>query len=48
MERKLKFHEKKLLKKVNFLEYKKDDTIRENAILKRYMIQKSDDYHSYL
>lgn len=47
MERKLKFHEQKLLKKVNFLEYKEDDSVRENTILKRYMVLKREDYTTY-
>ena len=34
--RKLKYHEQKLLKKTNFLEWKRDDSAREAAILHRY------------
>ena len=45
--RKLKFHEEKLLKKVDFLNWKKDSSSRENAILRRYHIQDRDDYAKY-
>lgn len=47
MGRKLKFHEQKLLKKVDFIQWKKDDTIRENKILRKYHIQKREDYTKY-
>jgi len=49
MERKLKFHESKLLKKhKNFVgTWKHEDTVRENIILRRYYIQKREDYASY-
>lgn len=47
MERQLKHHEKKLLKKVNFLDYKRENTARENAILRRYMVQRREDYIAY-
>lgn len=43
--RKLKYHEQKLLKKTNFLEWKKDNTVRESAILHRYHITRREDYH---
>lgn len=36
--RKLKFHEEKLLKKVDFLNWKKDGSVKENAVLRRYHI----------
>ena len=37
--RELKFHEKKLLKKVDFLRWdKKDASVREIAVLRRYHI----------
>jgi hypothetical protein len=42
--RQLKYHEKKLLKKVDFLQWKSDDNIREAKILRRYLIQKREDY----
>ncbi|KAJ3036619.1 Small subunit (SSU) processome component [Rhizophlyctis rosea] len=47
MVRNLKFHEKKLLKKVDFLEWKSDPTLRENAVLRRYHVQKREDYIKY-
>lgn len=47
MERQLKHHEKKLLKKVNFLDYKRESTARENTILRRYMVLKREDYTLY-
>ncbi|XP_002157904.1 U3 small nucleolar ribonucleoprotein protein IMP3 [Hydra vulgaris] len=47
MVRKLKFHEQKLLKKVDFIDWKKDSTLRENKILRKYHIQKSEDYTKY-
>ena len=36
--RELKFHEKKLLKKVDFLNWKKDGNVREIAVLRRYHV----------
>lgn len=45
--RQLKFHEKKLLKKVNFLEWKKDNGLREVKVMRRYHVVERDDYHKY-
>jgi len=45
--RKLKFHEEKLLKKVDFLNWKKDASIREVAVLRRYHVQEREDYAKY-
>ncbi|KAJ1382773.1 Ribosomal protein S4/S9, N-terminal [Sesbania bispinosa] len=45
--RKLKFHEKKLLKKVNFLEWKREGGHRENQIMQRYHVTGRDDYKMY-
>lgn len=42
--RKLKHHEQKLLRKVDFLTWKQDDNIREIKILRRYYIQDREDY----
>ncbi|XP_059642864.1 uncharacterized protein LOC132284749 isoform X3 [Cornus florida] len=42
--RKLKFHEKKLLKKVNFLEWKREGGHREAFVMQRYHITGRDDY----
>ena len=47
MVRKLKYHEQKLLKKVDFITWKKDDTLRVNKILRKYHIQKREDYTKY-
>ena len=45
--RQLKHHEQKLLKKVNFLHYKGDSTARENKVLRKYHIQRREDYTKY-
>ncbi|CAM9671939.1 unnamed protein product [Ascophyllum nodosum] len=45
--RKLKYHEQKLLKKVDFLQWKSDRNIREIQILRRYLVQNRDDYTKY-
>mmetsp|Transcript_13741 Transcript_13741/g.21948 ORF Transcript_13741/g.21948 Transcript_13741/m.21948 type:complete len:153 (+) Transcript_13741:67-525(+) len=45
--RNLKHHEKKLLKKVDFLQWKTDDSLRITKILRRYHIQKREDYVKY-
>lgn len=45
--RTLKYHEQKLLKKVDFLQWKGDDNIREVKIIRRYRIQNREDYHKY-
>jgi U3 small nucleolar ribonucleoprotein protein IMP3 len=45
--RHLKFHEKKLLKKVDFYSWKSDTNVREATILKKYHIQKREDYIKY-
>ena len=44
MVRKLKYHEKKLLKKVDFISWDIDNNIHELKIMKKYMIQKREDY----
>ncbi|TYI58615.1 hypothetical protein E1A91_D11G372800v1, partial [Gossypium mustelinum] len=41
------FHEKKLLKKVIFLEWKREGGHRENLILHRYHVTGHDDYKKY-
>ena len=43
----LKYHEQKLLKRVNFLEYKRDTNIRELEVLRRYHITDRMDYQRY-
>ena len=45
--RELKFHEKKLLKKVAFLNWKKDNNLRETHLMRRYYIQKREDLKKY-
>lgn len=47
MERRLKHHENKLLKKTNFLVWKKEHNLREIQILRRYHIQRREDYVKY-
>ena len=47
MTRKLKYHEQKLLKKTNFLDWKKDGATREVAVLRRYHVQDRNDYAKY-
>nr|CAB3467646.1 unnamed protein product [Digitaria exilis] len=45
--RKLKHHEKKLLKKTNFLEYKREGGHREALVTQRYRLVERDDYKKY-
>ncbi|CAD7696595.1 unnamed protein product [Ostreobium quekettii] len=45
--RQLKYHERKLLKKVNFLSYKREREEREKQITVRYVLQDRDDYKKY-
>ncbi|KAB0802424.1 hypothetical protein PPYR_04610 [Photinus pyralis] len=47
MVRKLKFHEQKLLKKVDFISWKADNNLQEVKVLKKYYIQKREDYAKY-
>ncbi|KAI9846685.1 MAG: Small subunit (SSU) processome component [Sclerophora amabilis] len=47
MVRKLKHHEKKLLRKVDFTTYPSDDSHRAAAVCRRYAIQKPSDYTKY-
>lgn len=47
MVRKLKYHEQKLLKKVDFTTYKGDNNHREAAVIRRYNVQKPSDYTKY-
>lgn len=44
--RQLKFHEKKLLKKVNFFNWKPEND-RENKVMHRYHLQRREDYSKY-
>ncbi|KAJ3353590.1 hypothetical protein HDU83_006668 [Entophlyctis luteolus] len=43
----LKFHEKKLLKKVDFLQWKSDPSLHEAKVMRRYHVQKREDYQKY-
>eukprot|EP00697_Spironema_sp_BW2_P007709 gnl/Spiro4/22067_TR10855_c0_g1_i1.p1 gnl/Spiro4/22067_TR10855_c0_g1~~gnl/Spiro4/22067_TR10855_c0_g1_i1.p1 ORF type:complete len:183 (-),score=41.01 gnl/Spiro4/22067_TR10855_c0_g1_i1:61-609(-) len=45
--RELKHHEKKLLKKVDFLNWKHEKNIREVKVLRRYHVQNREDYLKY-
>jgi len=45
--RKLAFHERKRLKRVNFLEYGKGKGRREGRVTQRYHIAGRDDYNKY-
>ncbi|TKA80871.1 hypothetical protein B0A49_03161 [Cryomyces minteri] len=47
MVRKLKHHEQRLLRKVDFTTYASDNQHREAAILRRYAIQRPSDYSAY-
>ncbi|XP_030387471.1 U3 small nucleolar ribonucleoprotein protein IMP3 [Scaptodrosophila lebanonensis] len=47
MVRKLKYHEQKLLKKVDFITWKIDNSAKENKVLRRFHIQKREDYTKY-
>ncbi|KAI5169986.1 U3 small nucleolar ribonucleoprotein IMP3 [Pancytospora epiphaga] len=45
--RKLKYHEQKLLKKVNFLEWEDTNTKREQIIIGKYLLKSRDEYKFY-
>lgn len=45
--RQLKYHEQRLLRKVNFYDWRRDQTARENTYCRRYFIQDKEDYHRY-
>jgi U3 small nucleolar ribonucleoprotein protein IMP3 len=45
--RELKYHEKKLIKKVDFLDWKNEDNLREIKIMRRYYVQNRDDLKVY-
>jgi U3 small nucleolar ribonucleoprotein protein IMP3 len=45
--RPLKHHEKKLLKKVDFLQWKREHNIREAKVLARFLIADREDYSKY-
>ncbi|KAJ3414496.1 Small subunit (SSU) processome component [Chytridiales sp. JEL 0842] len=43
----LKHHEKKLLKKVDFLQWKSDNSLHETKVMRRYHVQKREEYMKY-
>ena len=47
MVRKLKYHEATLLRKLDFINWKSDRSVREVKILRRYHVQDREDYHTY-
>lgn len=47
MVRKLKFHEEKLLRRVDFINWEVDNNLHEVKILKKFFIQKREDYTKY-
>jgi len=47
MVRKLKYHEATLLRKLDFINWKSDQSVRENKVLRRYHVQDREDYHTY-
>lgn len=47
MVRKLKHHEQKLLKKVDFLDWKQDGGHRDVQVMQAYGLQHREDYHKY-
>lgn len=47
MVRKLKYHEEKLLKKVSFVSWEVDNNLHEVKILRKYHIQRREDYTKY-
>ncbi len=42
--RELKFHEKKLLKKVDFYDWKTENNVHETKVVRRYHLQDREDY----
>jgi U3 small nucleolar ribonucleoprotein protein IMP3 len=45
--RDLKFHEKKLLRKVNQYDWKRENNVREISVLRKYHVSDRDDYGRY-
>ena len=48
MVRKLKYHEEKLLKKVDFINWEVDNNLHEVKIMRKFFIQKREDYTKWL
>lgn len=44
MVRKLKFHEEKLLKKVDFMNWSVDNNLHESKVMRKFQIRKREDY----
>ena len=47
MVRKLRFHEKKLLKNVDFINWEVDKNLHEVTVMRKFFIQKREDYTKY-
>lgn len=45
--RQLKYHEQKLLKKVDFLEWKNENNLRQIQVVRRYHLPNREEYHKY-
>ncbi|XP_005994131.1 U3 small nucleolar ribonucleoprotein protein IMP3 isoform X2 [Latimeria chalumnae] len=48
MVRKLKFHEQKLLKKVDFISWEVDQNLHEVKVLRKFHLEKREDYTKYV
>lgn len=48
MVRKLKYHEQKLLKKTDFVNWKYDKSVRDSEVINRFYIQKREEYVKYV
>lgn len=44
--RKLKYHEQKLLKKTDFVNWESDNNLHQVKVLRKFHIQKRDDYRT--
>lgn len=44
MLRKLKYHERKLLKKVDFLDWRQENNLRESAVVSKYGLSDREEY----
>ena len=44
MVRELKHHEKRLLKKVDFLQWKSDQSLQETRVMRRYHVTRREEY----
>lgn len=48
MVRKLKYHEQKLLKKVDFINWEVDNNLHEVKVLRKYHIERREDYTKWV